>query len=132
MERLTALLDTHALLWALLEPAKLSTRARRVIEDPETRLLVSAATAWEIATKYRLGRLPDASDVVSDYARHLVRLRAEDVPVRSGHALVAGSMTIEHGDPFDRILAAQALTESVPLVTNDPAFRTIEGLETLW
>ncbi len=126
------LLDTHALLWALAEPQRLSARAAALIKSPTNEVVVSAASAWEIATKFRLGRLPGAGPIVAGFAAHLATLRAEDLPIRSIHALRAGSFVLEHRDPFDRMLAAQAMLEGVPLLTDDPAFSAFPELETLW
>lgn len=126
------LLDTHALLWALAEPHRLSPSAADLIRDPANSLLASAASAWEIATKYRLGKLPSAQPIVAGYAAHLSLLRAEELPVRSAHALRAGTLAVDHRDPFDRMLAAQALVEGLPLLTSDPAFGAFPEIQTLW
>lgn len=126
------LLDTQTFLWALAEPRRLSARATNLIEAPSNVVLVSAASAWEIATKHRLGRLPSGGPIIAGFAAHLATLRAEELPVRSVHALRAGSFVVEHRDPFDRTLAAQAVVEGVPLLTQDPAFSAFRELETLW
>lgn len=126
------LLDTHTLLWALAEPGRLSPRAADVVRDAGNTLLVSAASAWEIATKQRLGRLPSAGAIVAGYSAHLARLRVEELPIRSVHALIAGGFLVEHRDPFDRMLAAQAIIEGVPLLTDDRAFGTFAELVTIW
>ena len=126
------LLDTHVLLCALDEPRQLSARATHLIRDPANAVLVSAASAWEIATKHRLGKLPAAGPLINAYAAHLDTLRAEELPIRSTHALRAGAFTVAHRDPFDRVLAAQSLLEGVPLLTNDSAFAAIADVETLW
>jgi PIN domain nuclease of toxin-antitoxin system len=126
------LLDTHALLWALVEPHRLSARAAQLVRDPANVVLVSAASAWEIATKYRLGKLPGAGPILGAYASHLETVRAEELPIRSAHALRAGAFTVAHRDPFDRVLAAQSHLEGVPLVTNDPAFTAFADVETWW
>ena len=76
------LLDTHVLLWALLEPQKLSPGLRDALEDSDNTLVVSAASAWEIATKWRLGKLQHARAVVENYAMALHRLAAIDLPIR--------------------------------------------------
>ena len=81
------LLDTHALLWALAEPLRLSPRISGLIREASTEVIVSSASAWEIATKQRLGRLPEAGPIVVGYASHLEMLRAEELPIRSAHAL---------------------------------------------
>lgn len=126
------LLDTHALLWALGDPARLGERARAVLRDPQQSLLVSAASAWEIATKQRLGKLPGTEGVTAGYAHSLRRLGARSAPVADEHALLAGSLGWAHRDPFDRMLAAQALTESWTLVTRDPVFGGLAGISILW
>jgi PIN domain nuclease of toxin-antitoxin system len=126
------LLDTHALLWALTEPARLPRTLRKTLQNRDTALLVSAATAWEIATKCRLGRLPAAEPLVLAYEENLAHLGAEELPVTARHALAAGSLAWEHRDPFDRMLAAQSILESVPLVSMDTAFSGLGGLRTVW
>ncbi|MFW6598456.1 type II toxin-antitoxin system VapC family toxin [Propionibacteriaceae bacterium Y2011] len=126
------LLDTHAMLWILTEPAKLSANARRIVEDRNTVLLASAATAWEIATKHRLGKLPTAGAVMSGYERHLERAAIDSLVISPAHALTAGSLEWQHRDPFDRMLAATAIIEAIPLMTADPAFDTLNGLRLIW
>ena len=116
------LLDTHALLWALVSPDELTKKARALITDHETEVLVSAASAWEIATKSRLGKLDHARGVVTSYADHLRMLSAYEVSITGAHALLAGGFTVPHRDPFDRMIAAQSMTLGVPVVTNDVAF----------
>lgn len=125
------LIDTHVFLWALMEPERLSRVATDVLSDPSTTLVVSSASAWEIATKHRLGRLDGASPVVHGYYAHLERLGAEELTIRADHALLAGSLDGEHRDPFDRMLAAQALIETIPIVTGDEAISGL-GASTLW
>jgi PIN domain nuclease of toxin-antitoxin system len=126
------LLDTHVLLWALLQPDRIPQATLATIRSPATDVVVSAATAWEIATKHRLGRLDEASGVVAGYAEHLTRLRADELAITSGHALSAGALRWSHRDPFDRILAAQSILGSVPLVTNDRALTTFPEVHTIW
>ena len=129
---MTYLLDTHVMLWALTEPTRLGHRAREVIESPASRLVVSAASAWEIATKHRLGKLPQADALLGAYSKHLDRLGANRLPVAEDHALLAGRLEWNHRDPFDRMLAAQAMIESLVLVTGDPTFSGCRGVPTLW
>ena len=126
------LLDTHALLWALTEPTALGGQATRIIADADQHLVVSAATAWEISTKQRLGRLPQADGIVSTYTRNLERLGASELPMTAEHALLAGRLDWDHRDPFDRMLAAQAMTESLTVITKDAAFASLPGIRTLW
>ena len=129
---MTVLLDTHALFWSVKDPDRLSADARDVISDASVPLLVSAASAWEMATKHRLGRWPEISDFVRNFDRKLQRLGAQSLAVSVEHALAAGGLEWEHRDPFDRVLAAQAMREGVALITRDRAFSGLPGLSTLW
>lgn len=126
------LLDTHALLWTLLEPDRIPAPTLDLIRDPGTELLISAASAWEIATKFRLGKLDEAQAVVLGYADHLRRLRASELPITGHHALTAGTLTWAHRDPFDRVIAAQAMIESIPVVTVDRALAEFPGIHVVW
>jgi PIN domain nuclease of toxin-antitoxin system len=126
------LIDTHVMLWMLLDPANIPDETLELVRDPGTELLISAASAWEIGTKYRLGKLAEAHAVVHGYAGHLARLRATELPISAHHALTAGLLSWEHRDPFDRVIAAQALLESVPLVTTDRALATFPGIQVIW
>lgn len=123
---MTLLLDTHVFLWALMDPRRLSKRARALVEDQTNALVISSASACEVATKHRLGRLVGAEAVVAGYRSHLQRLGAVELPMTSEHALRAGAFTVAHRDPFDRMLAAQAQIEGVPLVTDDRAFTAFD------
>ena len=129
---MTYLLDTHVMLWALSEPLRLGRKARKIIENPASRLVVSAASAWEISTKHRLGKLPEADALLGAYSKHLDRLGANRLPVSEEHALLAGRLEWNHRDPFDRILAAQAMVESLIIITGDPTFGDCRGVLTLW
>ncbi len=129
---MTYLLDTHVLLWALTEPTRLSSRAHRVVGDRSVEIVVSAASAWEVATKQRIGKLPQADVLIGAYHRHLDRLGAVRLAVTEEHALLAGGLEWPHRDPFDRMLAAQAMIESLTLVTADPVFDQLRGVATLW
>jgi PIN domain nuclease of toxin-antitoxin system len=120
------LLDTHVFLWAVAQPDKLSRGARVLLEDDTTIVFVSNATAWEIATTFRLGRFPEAEVLIRNYHGSLRQLLAEELPVLSKHALKAGLFGAAHRDPFDRVLAAQARIEGLPLITKDPVFRDFE------
>jgi PIN domain nuclease of toxin-antitoxin system len=102
------LLDTHVFLWALIEPDRLSPKALRLLEEDGTGVMVSAASAWEIAVKFRLGKLPGAKRLVTDYRQALQGLQAESLAITSEHALKAGSWNTSHRDPFDCMLAAQS------------------------
>lgn len=116
------LLDTHVLLWWLSDDAQLSSSARKMIARASNTVMVSAASAWEISTKLRLGKLPDAADLVADFGGYLVRERFESLSISTEHALQAGLLPGPHKDPFDRMLIAQAQAENVPIVSADVAF----------
>jgi PIN domain nuclease of toxin-antitoxin system len=130
---LKLLLDTHALVWSVSpdDVHRLSEKARRAIEDQSNEVLVSAASAWEIATKHRLGRLPAAERLVQNWSTIVADLGARDLPVTSTHGLRAGGFSADQGDPFDRMLAAQAMIEGAHLVTTDSAMNNL-GAELLW
>ncbi len=129
---MTLLLDTHVLLWALGAPQRIPADLRARVADRSTALLVSAASAFEIATKHRLGRLPEASALVHDFDRIIARFGAEALPITARHAITAGAMEWSHRDPFDRMLAAQAMCDGVELVTADPVFAAVPGLVVTW
>ncbi|WP_402461642.1 type II toxin-antitoxin system VapC family toxin [Isoptericola aurantiacus] len=128
----TYLLDTHAFVWLLGSPERLSESLRPELASTANRLLVSSVSAMEVATKVRLGKFPEAAGLVGAWDRRVDDLDAETLDLTTAHALNAGSMAWEHRDPFDRLLAAQAVVENVTLVTADPAFGTLPGLRTAW
>ncbi len=129
---MAVLLDTPALLWALTAPDRLGAQARQVIEDAAADVVVSAASAWELGVKSRLGLLPQADALLAAYPQHLDRLEARRLPIDDRHALLAGRLDWSHPDPFDRMLAAQAMIESLTLATGDEAFADLPGLRLLW
>lgn len=113
------LLDTHTLIWWLTEDLSLPASARRLIASRNSEVLVSAVSAWEIATKVRLGRLEAAADLARDFGGYLARERFESLSISTEHGIRAGSLPGAHKDPFDRILVAQAQIESLLIVSND-------------
>jgi PIN domain nuclease of toxin-antitoxin system len=125
------LLDTHAFLWWLAGDRKLSRRARGAIADPEEDVIVSAASAWEITTKYRLGKLPGASAIVNDLAGAIASQSFTPLSVTVVHAQRAGMLLGDHRDPFDRMLIAQARSEDLTLVSNEKLFDAF-GVTRLW
>jgi len=126
------LLDTHTFVWAVSAPNRLGTDAVELIEDATNELRVSAATAWELSTKVRLGEFPEAEPIVANYQSIVKRLGAVDMPVTGSHALAAGTLSWGHRDPFDRMLAAQAIRENAILVSKDRAFQNLAGLILRW
>jgi PIN domain nuclease of toxin-antitoxin system len=127
----SVLLDTHALLWWLFADRRLTKRVKAVLSDPGNHVVVSSASAWEIATKYRLGRLDSAKPLVADFSGCVAKAGFVELSISSAHAIRAGSWDTLHRDPFDRLLAAQSLMEDLPLVSRDPAFASFE-IEALW
>jgi PIN domain nuclease of toxin-antitoxin system len=116
------LVDTHVLIWWLAGDARLSDRAREVVEDDANEIFVSAASAWEISTKHRLGKLPGAGPLAVDFAREVHAQGFSPLHITLEHGQVAGSLVGEHRDPFDRMLVAQAREEKMGLVSNDSVF----------
>ncbi len=125
------LLDTHALLWWLADDRRLSRRARKIIADPGSTVLVSGASGWEMATKLRLGKLSDPDRAVPRLPAILLERGFVELPVTVAHGVEAGLLPVHHRDPFDRMLVAQSRLEGAPLVTNDPAFED-SGIRIVW
>ena len=128
---MTYLLDTCALLWWWSEPENLSARALSLIKDPENRCLVSAASAWEVATKYRIGKYPQGSQVVADWEKRLIVDGFDELSIGFRHALKAGTLPGNHRDPFDRMIAAQAILSDLSVLTCDPEIAAL-GAKTAW
>lgn len=125
------LLDTHTLLWAANDPGKLSTRAKTLLKDGRRQAFVSAATAWEIATKVRLGKLADPSKLLSGFEAKIVQEGYGMLSVSITHAVRAGSFLELHQDPFDRMLAAQALIERLTMISADK-YLDVFGVQRVW
>jgi PIN domain nuclease of toxin-antitoxin system len=124
------LLDTHALIWWLEGAGKLSSGARRAIADPETTVFVSAASAWEIAIKYQIGKFR-VPDLIKDFRRRIEREGFIELPISMEHAVKAGTLPGKHKDPFDRVLIAQSQVEDVAIVTRDGWFRKY-AVQCIW
>lgn len=125
------LLDTHALIWWLAGDPALPIRAREAVADTENQIFVSAASAMEICTKYRLGKLPQAGPLATELPAYLAAQGFLELPISLAHAALAGSLAIQHKDPFDRFLIAQALIEGLPLASNETLFDSF-GVTRLW
>ena len=125
------LLDTHVLLWWLFDDHKLSGPAHNVIRIPEHTILVSSASGWQIATKYRLGKLPHAGAAAHNLPALLRKARIDVLPITMEHALAAGALPGPHRDPFDRMLIAQGQIEGLAIVTSDPVFKQYP-VELVW
>ena len=125
------LLDTHAFLWWIADSERLSGPARSAIADEANDIVVSAASAWEIATKFRIGKLPGCEAVAVDVAGHIAGQGFEELAISVADAERAGRLPGPHRDPFDRMLAAQALARGFPVVSVDPVFDRF-GVDRLW
>ena len=127
---MTILLDSHAFYWWQTDDPRLSRRATELIED-DNEVYVSAVVAWEITNKVRSGKWPEAQPLADRFFELIARDGFLPLPVTLQHAHLAGLFPGPHRDPFDRMLAAQAQIENVPLVTADPAFQEF-GTRVLW
>jgi PIN domain nuclease of toxin-antitoxin system len=125
------LLDTHALIWWLAGSEDLSASAKAAISDQTNEIYVSAVSAWEIATKYRMGKLPDAQILAVDFDATIAAQGFRELPISVRHGQLAGGLPLSHRDPWDRMLAAQATLESMSLVSRDEIFDHC-GVSRLW
>ena len=126
------LLDTHVFLWSISEPKRLSSKARNAISKLENQVYVSPVTAYELSYKHRQGKLPSGAAIVTSFARQVAHLYASELPISAPHTLAAGQLDWEHKDPFDRMLAAQAMVEGFTLVTADEDLQAFDPVPTLW
>src|SRR5437763_12881029 len=117
-----ALLDTHAFLWFVRDDKRLSQRARELIEDSDSELLLSAASAWEIIINVGTGKLKLQSEVETFLKEQLALNFIEPLPIRLEHVLAISRLPSHHRDPFDRLIIAQGITEGLPIVSNDAEF----------
>lgn len=125
------LVDTHALFWWVQKEEWVPGAVLGILEDSANVVLASPVTAWELATKGRLGKWPGSDAVLLQLDEWIGNGRLTELPITVAHAALAGSFPVPHRDPFDRMLAAQSRVEQVPLVTADPAF-TQFGIDLLW
>ena len=126
-----ALLDTHALLWWLSDDPALTRSARKTIAETKNTLIVSAASAWEIAIKVRLGTLPTATDLAADFSGLMEREGFQSLAISAEHGIRAGLLPGPHKDPFDRMLIAQAQAEHIPIISNEASFESY-GVRRIW
>lgn len=117
------LLDTNALLWLVSTPDRITPAARELLEDPANELFVSAASAWEVAIKTRLGRL-DGSGLLSGWREILESMAATELAIDSIDAATAGQLSWEHRDPFDRMIVAQAARRALTIATSDTVMQS--------
>ena len=125
------LLDTHAVIWWFENDARLSRRARSAIGANDSQVIVSTATAWECAIKVPTGRLPQAAPLIAAFKPLLAKAGFDLLNMSLDHILAAGALPRFHGDPFDRVLVAQALAEGMALVSKDEELDRY-GVKRLW
>ena len=125
------LLDTHALLWAAEGNSRLTARAAEILDALDSDKLVSVISVYEICLKHRLGKLPRVAALVNRFEAVLLESGCTLLPVTFAHAREAGLLSMEHKDPFDRMLIAQARIERVPIVSNEAVFDGF-GVERIW
>ena len=125
------LLDTHAFLWWITDSERLSQAARRVIADEDNEAFVSAASAWEISTKHRIGKMPGAEALALDIIGAMAGQDFSELPITMADAARAGDLPGPLRDPFDRMLIAQALLRDLVLVSNESLFDRY-GVRRLW
>jgi PIN domain nuclease of toxin-antitoxin system len=128
---LRLLLDTHALIWWLAGDASLSGVARAAIADESNEISVSAASAMEVSTKFRIGKLPDAALLAQNFETIVAGQGFSELAISVRHARMAGALNIAHKDPFDRFLIAQAQSEDWILVSNEVLFDDF-AVKRLW
>lgn len=125
------LLDTHALLWWLSDDAKLVASARETIANPDNTIFVSAASAWEIATKFAKGKLPTADAIIPNLTQIVAEEGFVHLPITIDHMVRSAFLPGEHRDPFDRILGAQSLLDDLRLLSIDDKMPEL-GVEVIW
>lgn len=128
---MTYLLDTHVFVWLVDEARKIPQAVRDELATTESQLLVSSVSAVEVTTKVSLGKWEGARHLPPVWSEQLANIGADDIAMTTTHGLLAGSLNWPHRDPFDRMLAAQAMAANLTLVTADKAFRTLPGLKLL-
>jgi PIN domain nuclease of toxin-antitoxin system len=125
------LLDTHTLIWWLTSDDELSDKARKILRDSSNTLLVSAASAYEISFKVMLGKLPSCAPLIPKFSETLLLAGFRHMELTTRHGIEAGRLPLAHRDPFDRLLAAQAIVERIPVLSNDEKLSAL-GAKRVW
>ncbi len=125
------LIDTHAFLWEVLDDRRLSVAAQDAWDDPTNELLLSPASMWEIAIKVGRGKLQIGLPVEDFFNIEVEKNRLQILPMTAQHFARVAELPHHHGDPFDRLLVAQALCENVPLLSADAALDAY-GVQRIW
>jgi PIN domain nuclease of toxin-antitoxin system len=125
------LVDTHTFIWALLHDHRLSARAKQVLRSDENELVYSLVSLWEIAIKMKTGKLNTLGSSVTYVRDEMENYSMQLLPIRYEHVLALETLPAHHSDPFDRLLIAQAITESLPILTHDAVFAAYP-VKVLW
>ncbi len=125
------LVDTHTFLWALLHDHRLTPKAKQILRSKEHELVFSLVSLWEIAIKIKTGKLNTIGSSVSYLRDEMNNYGMELLPIRYEHILQLESLPHHHGDPFDRLIISQALTESLPILSADRIFASY-GIKLVW
>lgn len=125
------LIDTHVLIWWVKDASLISSKVREILADEQNIITVGAASAWEIATKVRIGKLSFPQGFLDTFNGSVRALGFESLDITSVHAVTGAQLVGDHKDPFDRLLAGQAICEGLILVSADPAIKRL-GVDTLW
>lgn len=125
------LLDTHALTWWLWEDRRLSARAREILEEPGSDIVVSAISAWEVALKFKIGKWPEAETLALNFEVIVESQGFDLLSLSATHARLGGLIDSPHRDPFDRLLAAQAMALNIPVLSQDAKLHNL-GATVIW
>lgn len=125
------LVDTHVLLWWLFDDPRLCNISRDIITNPDNEIFVSSASAWEIATKFRIGKIPEAEELILNFHSILAKEQFKELSISIQHSLKSGTLKMAHRDPFDRMLIAQSILEELPLITYDSIFKMMDDLQVI-
>lgn len=125
------LVDTHTFIWALLQDHRLSPKSKQVLSSDDSELYFSLASLWEIAIKIKLGKLNAIGSSVAYIRDEMEAYGIQLLPIRYEHILQLEALPVHHSDPFDRLLIAQAITESLPILTADEKFGICQ-IRTIW
>ncbi len=125
------LVDTHVVIWAINNDRNLSSLARSLLVNDSEQLYISAVSAWEIGRKHRSGKLPEVAQLMTSFAQQLRAAGYLFLSVDVDHSLLASSFTMDHKNPFDRLIVAQAILEKMPLLSAD---KTLDAfpVERIW
>ncbi len=125
------LVDTHTFIWGLLESHRLSPRSRQILRTDEHELIFSLVSLWEIAIKIKIGKLNAIGSSVAYIRDEMDAYGMELLPIRYEHILQLEALPVHHSDPFDRLLIAQAIAESLPILTHDRVF-SLYPVKVIW